>query len=570
MVKFLDAFVDRATYRPAEQAVIHTMLANDGRTRFRGRLRARLSVLDGEAARAETEVEVAPRARRSTALSLRLPADDLRGYGVELEVFDGRGRLAAQTATALDVAADWTRAPRYGFLSDFAPDESEAESARRLAALARYHVNAVQFYDWMYRHDSFLPPAAEFVDPLGRRLSLAVVARKVQLAQQLGMRAQAYAAIYAASPAYYAAHPDQALYRLDGTPYTLSEPALGDWLFITNIADPAWLAQLSAECRRAMATVGFDGMHLDQYGFVRTGYKRDGTRVDVEQALPAFLDAVRAAVGGAPTVFNAVNAWPLTTAAASSLEPLYIEVWPPHDSLGDVRDIIRQARALRGGRAPVLAAYLSDFLSPEPARRRGAAHALRRLTAAITLSGGSRIVLGEGDGVLRHPYFPNYYRLRPAEARAMRADYDFIARYSQYFFDPGWQDISDTACGGINDDIRLETPRFGPLAQPDSVWTIVRARGDTLTLGLINLLGMADTAWNAPQPAPRRLRNLTVRLQLERPVTRAYFAAPDTLNGQAIRLRPRREGRLTYLTLPELRYWGQVILELADGPASQE
>jgi dextranase len=564
MAKLLDVFADRAAYRPAEPAVVQSVLANETQATFRGRLRARLVTLDGDVARAETGVELAPGARATMPVTLTLPADDLRGYGVEVELVDRRGRLIAQAGTAVDVAADWTRAPRYGFMADFAPGESEAESQRRLRALARFHINAVQFYDWMYRHHSFLPPSTEFVDPLGRSLSLDVVTRKVRLAQQLGMRAHAYVAIYAAAPDYFHAHPEQGLYRIDGTPYTLSEPKLGDWIFITNIADPNWLRQLSAECQRAMQAVGFDGIHLDQYGFVRTGYTLAGERVDVEQALPQFLNALRSAVGGAPTVFNAVNVWPLKAVAASSLEPLYIEVWPPHDSLRDLREIILRARELRGGRAPVLAAYLSDLQSDAPAVRQGGLHALRRLTAAITLNGGAHIALGEGGAVLRHPYFPNYYPLRPAEARAVRADYDFISRYAEYFFDPAWQDISTTATGGLNDDLRLETSRFGPMAEPDSIWTIARARSDMVTLGLVNLRGLAHTAWNAAQPAARRLRRLRLRAQLERPIARAYYASPDYDGGRPASLSVELEGRRSLVTLPELNYWGLVILRLAD------
>ena len=41
----------------------------------------------------------------------------------------------------------------------------------------RLHLNAVQFYDWMYRHARLLPPTDDFVDPLGRELSLATVRR---------------------------------------------------------------------------------------------------------------------------------------------------------------------------------------------------------------------------------------------------------------------------------------------------------------------------------------------------------------------------------------------------------
>lgn len=555
MIQILDAYTDRATYLPGDRAAIQTVLRNDARRIVRGILRARLLMLDAELARVEAPLELAPRARAATALSLTLPPDDLRGYGIEIEFADSRGRVRARAATALDVCADWTRAPRYGFLSDFACDEND--SHERVAALARYHINAIQFYDWMYRHQEFLPPTREFVDPLGRRLSLDTVQRKIQLAQQLGMRALAYAAIYAANRDFFTEHREEGLYRSDGQPFML-----GDFLNITNIAHPAWRARLLAECRRAVDELGFDGIHLDQYGYPRIGYSLDGARVDVEKELPAFLSAVRAAVGNAPTVFNAVNAWPLAAVAQSTLEPLYVEVWPPNDTFRDLREIILRARDLRSGRAPVLAAYLRDFQSADPAVQRGAMNALRRLTAAIYLNGGSHIVLGERDGVLCAPYFPDYARLRPAWVRAVRADYDFIARYAEYFFDPTWRDNSATSVGGINEEFRLDMPRYGPNAEANSVWTIARAKEHTLTLGLVNLRGMEAPLWNAPQPAARRIRALRVTLQLEKPIQAVYFASPDYDTGRAVPLPIQRAGRLARVTIPELAYWGLVIVQL--------
>ncbi len=565
-IRLLDAYPERGGYRPGEQATVRAELLNRSSQPFRGMLRVRLlTALEVEVARAERELDLAPRTRTTVPVQIPLPDADRRGYGVEVEITHPQQGTLAARATALDVVSNWALAPRYGFLADFGPDEPGAESEARLAALGRYHLNALQFYDWMYRHHSFLPPTREFTDPLGRRLSLDTVQRKIGLARRMGMQALAYVAIYGAAPDYYRAHPEQMLYRLDGTPYTLSDPIYGDWLYIPDIAHPDWRAQLFSECRRAMAEMGFDGIHLDQYGFVRTGYTSGGARVDVERELPGFLSAARAAVGGAPAAFNAVNVWPLAAVAESTVEPLYAEVWPPHDTFRDLREIILRARELRGGRAPVLAAYLSDLQSDQPATLRRTFHSLRRLTAAIYLHGGSHIALGEGNGVLRHAYFPNYYPLLPAEVRAVRADYDFIARYAEYLFDPDWRDVSATLTGGLNDDLRLEAPRFGPHAEPDSLWTIARTRGDALTLGLVNLLGLRSSAWNAPQPAPRRVRNLRLRLQLERPVASAHYASPDLAEGRALPLPIMREGRLAWITLPELRYWGLVIVRFAEG-----
>src|SRR5690349_2107934 len=82
--------------------------------------------------------------------------------------------IAAQRAhTAFDVLEDRNARPRYGFVTDFRPHRTD--TAAVASSFRAFHITHVQFYDWMYRHAQLLPPADEFVDTLGRELSLAVV-----------------------------------------------------------------------------------------------------------------------------------------------------------------------------------------------------------------------------------------------------------------------------------------------------------------------------------------------------------------------------------------------------------
>src|SRR5581483_1801682 len=89
--------------------------------------------------------------------------------------------------------------------------------------LLRLHVNVVQFYDWMASHHSFLPETDEFTDPLGRRLSLEVVRRKIALAHERGMVALAYGALYGAEAGFSLAHPDWLLYDGRHEPLALAD-----------------------------------------------------------------------------------------------------------------------------------------------------------------------------------------------------------------------------------------------------------------------------------------------------------------------------------------------------------
>ena len=71
------------------------------------------------------------------------------GYGVRVSTPDGVWE------GAFDVVSDRRTEIRYGFLSDFSPLDTDTADVEWMRDL---HLNAVQFYDWMYRHDRLLPP----------------------------------------------------------------------------------------------------------------------------------------------------------------------------------------------------------------------------------------------------------------------------------------------------------------------------------------------------------------------------------------------------------------------------
>ena len=142
----------------------------------------------------------------SFRVHLTPPPKAPRGYGLDIRLVDEGGTILAQTASAFDVLNHWTEMPRYGFLSDFPPGRQDA--AQTMAQLARYHINALQFYDWMYRHDQLLAPQEPYEDLLGRCLSLHTVQELISAAHERNIAAIPYSAIYAASPAFYEQHPD--------------------------------------------------------------------------------------------------------------------------------------------------------------------------------------------------------------------------------------------------------------------------------------------------------------------------------------------------------------------------
>ena len=197
---------------------------------------------------------------RQSGRSLILPPLPIGSYGVAVEAG------SAQWEGAFDVVEDSRQVTRYAFLSDFTSADTETQD---VDWLRRLHFNAVQFYDWMYRHDMLLPPQERYLDPMGRETDLAAIRAKIAACKAAGIRPIAYGAVYAAAKELFAAHPEWAMYTMDGQAMTFA-----GWLYYMNIApDCGWSEHILAEFRKAVA-FGFSGIHMDTYGFP----KHDGRR----------------------------------------------------------------------------------------------------------------------------------------------------------------------------------------------------------------------------------------------------------------------------------------------------
>lgn len=81
----------------------------------------------------------------------------------------------------------------------------------------------------------------------------------------MGMKTLGYGAVYAASESYYREHPEQALYTSCGEPFRFI-----DIFYIMNIKnDNPWHYHIIEEYAEAVKKAGFDGIHMDTYGFPR-------------------------------------------------------------------------------------------------------------------------------------------------------------------------------------------------------------------------------------------------------------------------------------------------------------
>lgn len=545
----LDITPQQGCYRPGKRVRLRAEVAAE--TDLRVCLVASITFLGDEVAHVTETVHAAANEGATAELLWTPPDDAPRGYGVDLRAVDDAGRVLATASTAFDVLQHWTEAPRYGFLSDFEPGRENLSAT--MAWLARHHVNGLQFYDWMYRHEQLLPPEDVFVDPLGRRLSLRTVRRLIAGAHARGIAAMPYTAVYGASPSFCREHPDWALLDVEGRPIPFGD----DFLMIMDPGPGSpWTAHLMAEFERVLQRMAFDGIHLDQYGEPKRGYNARGKIVALDRAFPAFIDAtadvVRRQRGNEGSViFNAVRNWPIETVAPSDQDVVYIEVWPPYTTYYDLHRLIVEGQRLSGGKPVVLAAYV------DPARERS----VRLIDAIIFASGGYHIELGEPGMMLADPYFPEYGTMSDGLRGIMRRMYDFAVRYGNVL-SVGTRDATSAYASRV----AIEGIDAATDGACDGVWPIVRESDHALGLSLINLLGIRSPEWNralADDPAVQR--DLLVRLHTDRPVTRVWWATPDgdRPTGQPLPFSAGRDeaGRYVSFRVAALSVWDLIVLE---------
>ncbi|HWI52856.1 MAG TPA: glycoside hydrolase family 66 protein, partial [Symbiobacteriaceae bacterium] len=286
---------DKAQYRPGERVLLHAPGAGKVRIFELG----------------HAVVEVAVAGELGEVVWTAPEAGEHSARGFYAEALDERGAVLA--TTAFDVARHWSVAPRYGFLCNFKPGETAAEA---VAGLNRLHINAVQYYDWMYTHYQFFAETDEFTDPLGRPSSHAVVRAKIEACHRYGIACLAYGAVYGGEQPIADAHPEWLLCDGNEQPYKF-----GWWGSHLQNFDHGcgWREHLLGEFAGAIRRLDFDGMHIDSYGYPKRGVwlPEPGRKeiVDLTRALPEFVAEAALQVkrlkpdGG--TSFNCVNTWPV-------------------------------------------------------------------------------------------------------------------------------------------------------------------------------------------------------------------------------------------------------------------
>ncbi len=549
-LRILDLQPDRAFYGPGEtlRLAVHVEVEGDGPERVRVQ-----TAIHHVEERVETLEEVLTLVPGEAWIDIAYtpPADAPRGYGLDVCILGDNGEELTCASTAFDVLEHWTQSPRYGFLTDLSPGREDAEQT--MAELARFHINGLQFYDWMYRHDQFLTDKEPYLDPLGRTLSRRTVEDLIAAAHKHNIAAMPYTAIYAASVPFYEQHPAWALYQASGKPFRLGEDFL---VYMDPRPGSPWMDHLLAQFDLVLQELDFDGIHLDQYGDPKAAQDAQGHSFALDEPLAEAINATKRVVRSrrpeGAVVFNAVNNWPIESVAPADQDLVYIEVWPPHIWYQDLHDLIMRAQDLGAGKPVVLAAYIDPAFE----------HNARLMDAAIFASGGAHIELGERSGMLADPYFPNYGRMSPRLIEAIRRYYDFAVRY-QDVIGPRTRD----ATSEYVQRVELAGIPTDPSLRKNKVWPILRTGEAYLALSLVNLVDIPSPEWaKGLEAAPRALGPIEIRIHdLDHEVAAVWFASPDL---EDISLQPLsfthlegpEAGGIAF-RIPSLAYWDLILIQ---------
>jgi len=500
---------------------------------------------------------------KSFTLPVKSQNYDFRGFGVDVYIYN-ESTLIQIISSSFDVASSYKKAMRYGFLSDFyLKDSGDIEDIKSLRKL---HLNLIQFYDWMYKHDELVPPVDEFKDLMGRTLSFKVVKDKIDACHKYGMKAMAYGAVYAASKEFYNKHKDWALFNS-------SDKAISfiDIFQIMNISkDCPWHWHIINEYKKAIEKADFDGIHMDTYGFPKIAISKTkgNSKIEyLEELFPVLINDTKKELKKVKEdvclIFNNVGNWPLNTVAKADQEAMYIEVWKPYERYHHLKEIITWAKHLSDNKPVIIAAYLRPFIEESEVSKAETSALIT--TAVIFANGAYHLLMGEKNGILTQGYYVDYSTISDSFFETIRKYYDFGVRYENILYDNELRDVSMTHLEGDNMEYRFENLDYSTYGEPDKVWVIVREKPTLKTINFVNLTGNQEDFWNKGKAKPRIIKDIVVNVSIELKIKNVFIASPDIESGRPQKLKYEvingERGKVLIIEISELSIWSLLSME---------
>lgn len=491
------------------------------------------------------------------------PAADFKGYMVELFEPEADGTPTNVLATiGIDVSSDWTRFPRYGFVSKF-PEMTDAQVDEVIGNLNRYRINGIQYYDWHYKHHQPLAgtpenPTPVYRDIINREIYFSTVKKYIHAGHSRNIRAMFYNLVYGVlkdSGLKEEWYIYTSAARVEKDKHPLPPPFISD-IFLVDPSNPEWQQYLIGQNRNVYAALPFDGFHMDQLGDRGTRYDHHGAPTDLSLGFRSFIEAIESDMPEKVNVLNAVNQFGQASIAQAPVDFLYTEVWSPNDTYSDLASVILQNNTLSDQQLnTVLAAYVNYDLADDVGHFNTAS--VLMADAVIFAFGGAHLELGEH--MLGKEYFPNdNLAMREDLKRYLVSYYDFLVAYQNLLRDGGNFNTPSI----ISADNKVQFSAWPP--SPGKVAVVGKEHEHRQILHLLNFTNAKTMQWRdntGIQAVPIAVEDIQVRFTPERPVAKVWYASPDFHKGASIEIDFKVTGNQLSMTLPGLQYWSMIVIE---------
>ena len=561
-----DVVMDKARYLPGEKPVLTVTLCAQKDMRIELSVKAtRLTQTVCEGRRT-----VALKAGESVkqTFSLSLPETDFTAYAVE--VYAGEGEETADTAmTAAEVASDWSRYPRYGYLTNYTA-RTDAELDASIERLNRFHVTGLFFYDVLDRHDRPLAgtvenPAETWQTLARQNASFDTVKGLIDRGHARGMNAYLYNLLFGAYQDYEAQgiSREWGLFKdANGTQQDYHGELPGAWetqrIYLFDPANKDWQDHYLKVTKDALDVFGYDGVQTDSLGSRGAVYDAQGNEVDLAEAYVPLLNRLHDELG-ARVIFNPVSGYGMPqTLAQTEYDVCYEEFWPwDGEGYKDLRDTAFRLKSQMGDtdKGIVIAAYMDRDNQSGAFNPPG----ILLTDAVLMASGAAHLELGD-TGMLKSEYYPGgTLSVGDGLNAALQRYYSFFVAYENL--------LRDNAFTLSERQTRIGLKRVPADPEPDAVWCINRenAAGEML-LSFINLKGVSDLRWadaDGAQVMPEKQTALRVKQYVAEQPAHVFLASPDA-NGvmEEIPFLSGADVKGKYITfvLPELEVWDFVYL----------
>ena len=501
------------------------------------------------------------------------PTDDFQGYLVDVYTKDANGKEHIHGSIGVDVSSDWKKYPRYGYTAWYEPGKLNYVGGD-IAFLNRRHINAVQFQDWHNAHHKPYCGDAIYHDVANREVSLEVVKKNIEAQHSYNMQAFFYnlgfGALDGAGAAADGVKAEWYYYRDTNHSQKDYHVLPSDWKSNISFLDPGnteWQQYLVNRNSEVYNNLGFDGFQVDQVGSRGDNtYDYWGNQIVLGDRFQPLLKALKAGHPNKRLIMNSVSKYGAYGIASSGvIDVCYNECWYDLPSFMDLYWIVFDNNKASGGAVKtVFANYMNYDFAKNNYGKTFNKHGVLLTDACMFAIGAGHLELGSGGNMLCNEYFPNTnLRIGDELTEALTRYYDFITAYESIVYDTKRELTPNITPLDGTPAVSIWNYQRGPQPRRIVVHGTETQKGE-LVYHLLNFRNVNLLSWrdlNADMPAPTVTENIKLRIDVDRMVSRAWMASPDSDACVPVELPFEQEGNSVTITVPRLEYWTMLVLD---------